>query len=107
MRMRSTFGVALLLGCFGVVAAANPAYAAPKKKKKAEAAAPAVEPEPAKDKSVDDLMSDSATAKPKAAADSGSASESKADEEPVGEPDAWERPPKDEEKPKPTAAAKA
>ncbi|HKU39491.1 MAG TPA: hypothetical protein VJR89_15135 [Polyangiales bacterium] len=104
MRMRSTFGVALLLGCFGVVAAANPAFAAPKKKKKAEAAAP-VEPEPVKEKSVDDMMSESATAKPKA--DSGSASESKADEEPVGEPDAWERPPKDEEKPKAVAAAKA
>lgn len=109
MRMRSTFGLALLLGCFSVVAVTNTASAAPKKKKKAEAAAaPAVEPEPAKEKNVDDLMQDSATAKPKAAASSSTAaSTSKADEEPAGEPDAWERPPKDEEKPKPVAAPKA
>jgi hypothetical protein len=97
MRTRScTVALAGLLVSFSVVAVANTALAAPKKKK---AAAPAAEPaaEPAKDKSVDDMM-ESPTPK-KGAASSGS-SDSSADEEPVGEPDAWERPPKEEEKPK-------
>jgi hypothetical protein len=106
MRTRSrTVALAGLLVSFVVFAAASPALAAPKKKKAAAAAEPAAEPaEPAKDKSVDDMMTD--TAPSKKSASSGSASSSSDDEEPVGEPDAWERPPKEEEKPKVVAAPK-
>lgn len=111
MRTRSTFGVAILLGCFSLAAVASPALAAPKKKKQAAAAAePAPAAEPEKDKSVDDLMQESSTTKksaPAAAASSGSAaSSSSAAEEPAGEPDAWERPPQDAEKPKAVEKAK-
>jgi hypothetical protein len=104
MRTRScTVALAGLLVSFSVAAVANTALAAPKKKK---AAAPAAEPaaEPAKDKSVDDMM-ESPSPKKGSTASSGS-SGSSADEEPVGEPDAWERPPKEEEKPKAAPAPK-
>ena len=99
MRTRScTVALAGLLVSFSVVAVANTALAAPKKKK---AAAPAAEPaaEPEKEKDVDDMMQNSTPAK-KGTASSGSSDSSSADEEPVGEPDAWERPPKEDEKPK-------
>lgn len=111
MRTRSrTAALAGLLVSFFVVAAASPAFAAPKKKKKAAAeeapAAEPAEPAPAKDKSVDDLMQESGSSSSKKKASvsdsssSSSSSSSRDDEEPVGEPDAWERPPKEEEKPK-------
>jgi hypothetical protein len=109
MRTRSrTVALAGLLVSFVVFAAASPALAAPKKKK--AAAAPAAEPAaPAKEKNVDDLMQESSTTKKKSAPSSSAGDESSSssvDAEPVGEPDAWERPPKDEEKPKPAAAPK-
>jgi hypothetical protein len=107
MRTRSTVGVAILLGCFSLASVASPALAAPKKKKPAAAAESPVEPEPAKDKSVDDMMEESTTKKSAPASSAASGGDSQADEEPVGEPDAWERPPVDEEKPKPVAAPKA
>jgi hypothetical protein len=87
--------------------AANPASAAPKKKKAAAAAPAEAEAAPAADKDTDQLMQESAT-KPKGetkAAESESMSEAVADED-VGEPDAWERPPVEEEKPKAAPAAK-
>lgn len=108
MRTRSrTVALAGLLVSFVVVAAASPALAAPKKKKKAAAdAAPSAEPaEPAKDKSSDDLMTTTPSSTTKSA--SSSSESSSADDAPVGEPDAWERPPKDEEKPKTAVAPKA
>jgi hypothetical protein len=104
MRTRSTFGVALLLGCFSLVVVTSPALAS-SKKKKAAAAAPAPAAEPAKDKSVDDMMQESSTTKKSAASSESSGGGSK-DEEPVGEPDAWEKPPQDAEKPKPVEAPK-
>src|SRR5262245_18260073 len=107
MRTRRTFGVAIFLGCFILADVAHPALAAPKKKK-AEPAAETPAPEPAKEKNVDDLMQESGTTKSASSgAAAGGGEKPKAEEEPVGEPDAWERPPADEEKPKPVAAAKA
>jgi len=107
MQIRSC-AVWFCLSVVGVFALSDSAYAAPKKKrdKTAKAAAAAeVEPEPIKDakpKDVDELMDDStkkkpASTKPAAAEESEAKSEPEAD---VGEPDAWERPPVEDEKPK-------
>jgi hypothetical protein len=104
MQMRSC---AVWLSVLGLLAIANPASAAPKKKhskaKQAQSAEPEVAP-PAKEspKAVDDLMEDSAKPKPraKAAADTSEPVEKADDNAEVGEPDAWERPPAEEEKPK-------
>lgn len=95
------------LSIVGVFALTGSASAAPKKKHKAktEEAAPAaeVEPEPvkeAKPKDVDALMDDSTKkkpSKPKAVESEEKAEPEAAD---VGEPDAWERPPLEAEKPK-------
>jgi hypothetical protein len=95
------------LSVVGVFALTGSASAAPKKKHKdkTEKAAPVadVEPEPvkeAKPKDVDALMDDSTKkkpAKPKAAEPEEKAEPEAAD---VGEPDAWERPPLEAEKPK-------
>jgi hypothetical protein len=92
--------VAGLIVSFCVVALANTALAAPKKKKSEPAPAPAAA-EPAEDKNVDDLMKESSTKKSTSvSSDSADTGSSKESEEPVGEPDAWERPPMEEEKPK-------
>lgn len=111
MRTRScAVGVAVWLVSLGVMLAANPAWAAPKKKKKAaEPAAAEAAPAAAEDKSVDQLMQDSSTKKKGDTKPAEPGSESMADaqaDEDVGEPDAWERPPVEEEKPKAAAAAK-
>jgi hypothetical protein len=80
----------------------NSAWAAPKKKSKAAKPADTAEAapvEPEKTKAVDDLMQDSTKKKadrPAAKPSSDSESEPAAE---VGEPDAWERPPAEEEKP--------
>lgn len=107
MRTRSsTVALAGLVVSFSLVALASSASAAPKKKK---AAAPTAEPaaEPAEEKSVDDLMQESRPAKSSASSsDTSDATSSAADEE-IPEPDAWERPPMDEEKPKPKVEEKA
>lgn len=91
-----------------LVATASTVEAAPKKKRHKASAAAAADSgdaeaapvEPAKPKSVDDMMDDSS--KPSAAPKRAQASEP---EEPppseaTGEPDAWERPPAEEPKPK-------
>jgi hypothetical protein len=96
-----------------IATAASPAFAAHKGKKAKKAASAEVEPEAPAQKetksggSVDDLMNESTKRKPAAA--SGKKSEAEAEpsaDEPVGEPDAWERPPVEEEKPKPVAPVK-
>lgn len=100
-----------MLGSFCLAAVTSPALAAPKKKKaKADTAA---EAEPAaetksEDKSVDDLMEESNTRKstPSASMDD-EKPDTSMDEGSSGEPDAWERPPADEEKPKEAPAPKA
>ena len=106
MQMRSC-AVWFCLSVIGVFALTDSALAAPKKKKKAqtEEAAAAVEPEPVKEsgpKDVDSLMEDSTKKKSKKQATADSEAATKADEPAadVGEPDAWERPPVEEEKPK-------
>jgi hypothetical protein len=104
-------GALWLLSLGLVVVMASPASAAPKKKKKAVAAASAeAETEASSEgKSVDSLMEESATRKPKAASKTGSddeAAPAPVEEEEVGEPDAWERPPVEEEKPKAVEAPK-
>ncbi|HEY2732739.1 MAG TPA: hypothetical protein VGI70_02080 [Polyangiales bacterium] len=98
-------------GTFALVLSdASPAWAAPKKKKKAKAAAttddaatPAAATDSA-DKSTDDLMSDSAKSKSKAQIkadkDAATAAETP-DKEKIDEPDAWEKPPVEDEQPKP------
>lgn len=104
MQMRSC-AVWFCLSFVGVFALTDSALAAPRKKKaKTEEAAAAVEPEPVKEsgpKNVDDLMEDStkkkAKSKPAAEPEATSEPEASAD---VGEPDAWERPPAEAEKPK-------
>lgn len=97
-----------------LVVTASTAEAAPKKKRhKADTAAAAdsgdteaAPVEPAKPKSVDDMMDDST--KPSAAPKRAQASEPEepapSASESAGEPDAWERPPADEPKPKKTHA---
>jgi hypothetical protein len=99
MQMRSW---AVCLGVVGVLVSASTASAAPKKKGKAEAAAvePAPIETPKKSGDVDSLMEESTKKKSAPAASSSSEAEKPAAEEPAGEPDAWERPPADEEKPK-------
>ena len=104
------------VGLMVQLAGPSSAWAAPKKKKGKHAAAAQVEPEaPAstssssssssEDKNVDDLMDDTSKSKSvrqqradDEAADK-AATRSKTEKE-VGEPDAWERPPAEEEKPK-------
>jgi hypothetical protein len=112
MQMRSC---AIWLSVVGLIAAASPALAAPKGKKAKKAAESAeVKPEPPAEVkepksggNVDDLMNESTKRKPAAASGKKSESESEPSaDEPVGEPDAWERPPAEEEKPKPVAPVK-
>jgi hypothetical protein len=112
MQMRSC---AIWLGVVGLIATASPAFAAPKGKKAKKAAASAevkaeAPAEPAEKESggdVDDLMKESTKRKPAAASGKKSDAESEPSaDEPVGEPDAWERPPVEEEKPKPVAPMK-
>lgn len=105
MQMRSC-AVWFCLSVVGVFAMTGSAEAAPKKKHKAktEESAAAVEPEPVKDtgpKDVDELMDDSTKKKPatKPVAAEADKKEPEASAD-VGEPDAWERPPAEEEKPK-------
>lgn len=107
MRTRSSTVLAGLVVSFSLVAMASTALAAPKKKK--AAAAPAAEPAaaPAEEKSVDDLMGESRPAKKTSVSSSGSSESSADDNSDVPEPDAWERPPMDEEKPKEKAPVKA
>jgi hypothetical protein len=98
-----------------LVATASTVEAAPRKKRhKAGAAAAnsgeveAAPVEPEKPKSVDDMMDDST--KPSAAPARAQASEPEepaASADSAGEPDAWERPPADEPKPKKTSAEAA
>jgi hypothetical protein len=91
----------------GLLSVANPAWAAPKKKSKAKHAASAepqvAPPDKESPKNTDDLMDDSSKRKPAASKpDTTSQSADKPDESAaVGEPDAWERPPAEEEKPRP------
>jgi hypothetical protein len=111
MRTRScTAGLAVFLGSFCFVALASPASlasAAPKKKKAAAAAEAEAPPAEEKEQNVDDLMEQGAAPKKKSASsssESSAASEGSAEEEEAFvEPDAWERPPVEEEKPKPVA----
>jgi hypothetical protein len=113
MQMRSC---AVWLSVLGLLAIANPASAAPKKKHSKAKHAQSAEPEPevappAKEspKAVDDLMEESAKPKAKAraaAADTSEPVEKADDNAEVGEPDAWERPPAEEEKPKPKRVEK-
>jgi hypothetical protein len=86
------------------LAAPSSAWAAPKKKKpKAAAAAPAEEPPASSEgQSVDEMMENSGKGKSvrqQRADDESAASAAQAPAN-VGEPDAWERPPVEEEKPK-------
>lgn len=110
-RSLSVGGPLWLLSVGLVVVMASPAAAAPKKKKKAVAAAEA-ESSTDSEGSVDALMEKS-TAKPKkggskkkgaAAAQEPAPAPAPVAEEEVGEPDAWERPPVEEEKPKQVVA---
>jgi hypothetical protein len=104
MQMRSC---AIWLSVVGLIATASPALAAPKHKKAKKAASAEVKPEPIEEKrgsGVDDLMNESTKRKPAAASKSDSESEpAPAAEQPSGEPDAWEKPPAEEEKPKKVA----
>jgi hypothetical protein len=90
-----------------VVSDASPAWASSKKKKAATPApaeAPAAASSSSSSTDVDTLMQDSTKKKSNAQikADNESAAESsKPDKETSAEPDAWERPPVEEEKPKP------
>ncbi len=107
MRTRSsTVALAGLVVSFSLVAMANTALAAPKKKKAAAAAEPAPAPEPEQEKSVDDMMGESRPAKKSASSSSAASESSSVPDEDVPEPDAWERPPMEEEKPKPKAVEK-
>lgn len=96
---------AVWLSVIGFCACTSTAWAAPKKKSKKskhdkteQAAEPApVEPEKVED--VDSLMNQSTKKKAKAAPAAAAQPEPEPEAE-VGEPDAWERPPAEEEKPK-------
>jgi hypothetical protein len=93
-----------------VLSDASPAWASPKKKKAKPAAEPeAPAPAPAADtssKDVDSLMQDSTATKKKSNQQIKADTEAAADAEKpekaaITEPDAWEKPPVEEEKPKP------
>jgi len=107
MKMRNAVVWLSVLGVFACTSSS--AWAAPKHKKSKKAKADTsaeVEPvEPAEPKSTDDLMQDAASNKkkpaPKASSDE---PEAPAD---VAEPDAWERPPAEAEKPKKTRVTTA
>jgi len=101
MQIRSC---AIWLGVVGLIATASPALAAPKHKKAKKAASAEVTPEPPAEKErgsgVDDLMGESTKRKPAASSSRGDVEPEPAADEPSGEPDAWERPPVEQEKPK-------
>jgi hypothetical protein len=109
MQMRSC--AVWCLSVVGLCALANPAWAAPKKKSKAKAAAtaaaaeepaaPASSDEP---KDIDALMKDSTKNKPAPVKKEKTAEPDTDPDKPLyndeGKPDAWERPPAEQEKPK-------
>ncbi|HEX4355263.1 MAG TPA: hypothetical protein VHZ95_20170, partial [Polyangiales bacterium] len=91
-----------------VLSDASPAWAAPKKKKKVKAAdtdttddsaTPAASTDSG-DKNTDDLMNDSVKTKSKAQIKADSEAADAPAKETIAEPDAWEKPPAEEEKPK-------
>jgi hypothetical protein len=115
MKMRNAVVWMSVLAVFACTSSASSVWAAPKSKKSKKAKADTsaeVEPvEPAQLKSTDDLMQDAATKKKPAPKSTASATSEEAEAPAdVPEPDAWERPPEEAEKPKKkpvTAAAVA
>lgn len=104
MQMRNCALWLSVIGVFAFVSTADTAWAAPKKKhKKAKAvAAASADPEPVEEekvKDVDDLMNDTTKKKPVSKAAAAPEPEPEREAE-VAEPDAWERPPLEKEKPK-------